>query len=347
MQDGRVSGTGAESARGGAIPRDEGFVDVPGGRVWYERMGRPDAPPLLLLHGGPGASSGYLQPLMAQAADDFLVVRYDQLGSWNSDKPDDLTLWQVPRFVAEVEGVRQALGLGRVHLLGQSWGSFLGLEYALHHQQHLRSLTLASGAASTVECVAGMNHWRGELPAETQATLARYEATQEYNHPDYLAAVEVLYRRHLCRVWPYPQALADDLAKIALPVYTTMWGPNEFTCTGTLLAWDRTERLGEIRVPTLITVGEFDEVAPSCAETMHRGIPGSRLELFTGASHTAHLEQPEAYWAVLRAFLLEAEAREAAADDRTMPHSRHPERVEGTRPSRGDQQGEVSDAWCE
>ncbi len=182
---------------------------------------------------GPGASSGYLQPLMAQAADDFLVVRYDQLGSWNSDKPDDLTLWQVPRFVAEVEGVRQALGLGRVHLLGQSWGSFLGLEYALHHQQHLRGLTLVSGAASTVECVAGDGPLAGRATAaETQTTLARYEATQEYNHPDYLAAVEVLYRRHLCRVWPYPQALADDLAKIALPVYTTMWGPNEFTLHG-------------------------------------------------------------------------------------------------------------------
>ena len=120
--------------------------------------------------------------------------------------------------------------------------------------------------------------------------------------------MDVLYRRHLCRVWPYPAALADDLAKIALPVYTTMWGPNEFTCTGTLLAWDRTDRLGEIDVPTLITVGEFDEIAPSCAETMHQGIPGSRLELFLGASHSAHLEQPEAYWAVLRSFLLGVEA---------------------------------------
>ena len=310
MQENLESGSGRKTASAGEMPRDEGFIDVTGGRVWYERMGRPDAPPLLLLHGGPGASSGYLQPLMEQAADDFLVVRYDQLGSWNSDKPDDLSLWQVPRFVDEVEQVRQALGLGRVHLLGQSWGSFLALEYALHHQQHLRSLTLASGAASTVECVAGMNRWRGELPAETQATLARYEATQEYDHPDYVAAMDVLYRRHLCRVWPYPAALADDLEKIALPVYTTMWGPNEFTCTGTLLAWDRTERLGEIRVPTLITVGEFDEVAPSCAETMHRGIPGSRLELFTGASHTAHLEQPEAYWSALRGFLLAVEAQQ-------------------------------------
>jgi proline iminopeptidase len=312
MQDNQVVGAGQGATSVADLPRDEGFIDVTGGRVWYERMGRPDAPPLLLLHGGPGASSQYLRPLMEQAAEDFLVVRYDQLGSWNSDKPDDLTLWQVPRFVEEVEQVRQALGLGRVHLLGQSWGSFLGLEYALHYQEHLRSLTLASGAASTVECVAGMNRWRGELPEETQATLIRYEATQEYDHPDYLAAVEVLYRRHLCRVWPYPEALAASLEQTAIPVYTTMWGPNEFTCTGTLLGWDRTDRLGEIRVPTLITVGEFDEVAPSCAETMRRGIPGSQLELFTGASHSTHLEQPEEYWAVLRTFLLQAEAREAA-----------------------------------
>lgn len=299
-----------ETASVADLPHDEGYIEVPGGRVWYERMGRTDAPPLLLLHGGPGASSQYLRPLMEQAAHDFQVVRYDQLGSWNSDKPDDLTLWQVPRFVEEVEQVRQALGMGQVHLLGQSWGSFLALEYALHHQQHLRSLTLASGAASTVECVEGMNSWRRQLPAETQETMEKYEATQEYNHPDYIAAVDELYRRHLCRIWPFPEALAASMAQMALPVYTTMWGPNEFTCTGTLLQWDRTDRLGEIQVPTLITVGEFDEVAPSCAETMHRGIPGSRMQLFTGASHSTHLEQPEEYWALLRSFLLDVETRE-------------------------------------
>jgi proline iminopeptidase len=310
MQENGVD-TAQEPEIAGDLPHDEGYIDVTGGRVWYERMGRPDAPPLLLLHGGPGASSQYLRPLMLQAANDFLVVRYDQLGSWNSDKPDDVSLWQVPRFVEEVDQVRQALGLGRTHLLGQSWGAFLGLEYALHHQQHLRSLTLASGAASTVECVEGMNSWRRQLPPETQELMARYEAIEDYNHPEYIAAVDVLYRRHLCRVWPYPPDLAASMAQMAMPVYLTMWGPNEFTCTGNLLAWDRTDRLGEISVPTLITVGEFDEVAPSCAETMHRGIPGSRLELFKGASHSTHLEAPEEYWAVVRSFLLGAEAQEA------------------------------------
>lgn len=299
--------TGPKPAGGGAMPRDEGFVSVPGGRVWYERMGRGPRT-LLLLHGGPGGNSEDLRPLMELAARDFLVVRYDQLGSWRSDHPDDPALWQVPRFVAEVEQVRQALGLGQMHLLGHSWGAFLALEYALHHQQHLRSLTLASGAASAAECVAGMNRWRGELPAETQATLARYEAVEDYTHPDYVAAVDVLYRRHLCRVWPYPEALATALAHMAMPVYSAMWGPNEFTCTGSLLTWDRAARLGEVRVPTLITVGEFDEVHPTCAETMHRGIVGSRLALFAGAGHCIQVEQLEAYWAEVRQFLLGVEA---------------------------------------
>jgi proline-specific peptidase len=287
-------------------PRTEGFVDVGDGRVWYESIGAGSRT-LLLLHGGPGAPSDYLIPLMALAADGFRVVRYDQLGSRRSDKPDDLSLWRVDRFVAEVETVRQALGLGRMHLLGQSWGAFLALEYALHHQHHLRSLTLASGAASTRECVAGMNAWRERLPEETKATLAKYEATAEYDHPDYLAAVDVLYRRHLCRLEPWPEVMVESMANMALPVYTTMWGPNEFTCTGTLWEWDRTDRLSEINVPTLITVGRYDEVSPLCAATMHQGIRNSQLVVFEESSHSCHLEEPDRYFSTLRQFFARAE----------------------------------------
>lgn len=296
-----------------ALPHAEGYIAAPGGRVWFESRGSGPLT-LLLLHGGPGGNAEDLRPLMELAAPDYRVVRYDQLGSWRSDQPDDASLWQVPRFVAEVEAVRQTLGLGQMHLLGQSWGSVLALEYALHHQAHLRSLTLASGAASIAECVAGMNGWRTQLPPETQETLTRHEATREYEHPDYLAAVDELYRRHLCRVWPYPEALTAAMQHMAMPVYGTMWGPNEFTCTGTLLSWDRTDRLGEIRVPTLITVGEFDEVHPSCSETMHRGIANSQLVIFPGGGHTIHVERPEEYWSVVRQFLREAAGGRQEAD---------------------------------
>jgi proline iminopeptidase len=284
------------------LSRQQGYIDVGDGRVWYESAGEGQHT-LLLLHGGPGGNSEDLAQFLDLADRGFRVVRYDQLGSWRSDKPDDLALWRVPRFVAEVERVRQALDLGQMHLLGQSWGSFLALEYALHHQRHLRSLILASGAASTRECVAGMNSWRRELPVETQETMARFEASGEYEHPDYLVAMETLYRRNFCRVWPYPEPVNIAMQHMAMPVYTTMWGPNEFTCTGNLIEWDRTDRLGEISVPTLITVGEYDEVHPSCAETMHRGIRGSELVVFPDCGHLVHLETPEQYRAVLLNFL--------------------------------------------
>src|SRR5215212_8025996 len=162
--------------------RSEGYIDVGDGRVWYESAGTGDRT-VLLLHGGPGGNSEDLSPFLDLANEGFRVVRYDQLGSWRSDKPDDLSLWQVPRFVAEVETVRQALALGRMHLLGQSWGAFLAIEYALHHGEHLRSLVLASGAASTKECVAGMNAWRTALPHETQEMMRRHELAGDYDHP--------------------------------------------------------------------------------------------------------------------------------------------------------------------
>src|SRR5215212_9512868 len=142
------------------LVRKQGYIDVGPGNVWYESMG--EGTPLLLLHGGPGASSDYLKPLMALAQDGYQVVRYNQLGSYMSDRPDDPELWQFSRFVEEVEAVRIALGFDSMHLLGQSWGAILALEYALHYQQHLRGLVLASGAASIAECVAGMNSLRAQ-----------------------------------------------------------------------------------------------------------------------------------------------------------------------------------------
>ena len=293
--------------------RQQGYIDVGDGRVWYETAGTGERT-LLLLHGGPGGNSEDFEPFLDLAGLGFRVVRYDQLGSWRSDLPDDLSLWQVPRFVDEVERVRQALDLGQMHLLGHSWGSFLALEYALHHGDNLRSLILSSGAASTKECVAGMNRWRAELPLDAQETMAHYEAAAEFEHPDYLAAMEVLYRRNFCRVWPYPEPLARAMEHLSMPVYSTMWGPNEFTCTGNLWEWDRTARLAEIAVPAMIFCGEFDEVHPTCSETMHRGIPGSQFVMFPGCAHITFLEDPVNYRRELLTFLDRVDGRDA-----TMP----------------------------
>jgi proline iminopeptidase len=283
------------------LTKTEGMIDIGPGRVWYESVG--EGPAILLLHGGPGAPSDYLVPLMDLAEDGFRVVRYDQLGSRRSDKPDDLSLYNLPRFAEEVEIVRTALDLGPVHLIGQSWGSFLGLEYAITHPHGLKSLVLYSGAASTAECVAGMNSLRAMLPAETVAMMAAREAAGETDAEDYGAAVDVLMKRHLCRLDPYPPYLAESVANMAKPVYETMWGPNEFTCTGTLQSWDRSDDLGKVTAPTLILCGKYDEVTPTCSQTMHDGIPNSELAIFAESSHSAHFEEPERFFEVLQAFL--------------------------------------------
>lgn len=286
--------------------KTEGFVDVGPGRIRYESAG--EGPTILLLHGGPGAPSDYLIPLMELADDGFRVVRYDQLGSRRADKPDDRSLYNVARFTEEVEIVRNALGLGQVHLIGQSWGSFLGLEYAITHPLALKRLVLYSGAASTRQCVDGMNSLRSHVPAETLAMMTERESAGDFLAEDYAAAVDVLMKRHLCRVDPYPAHLAESISNMGMPVYETMWGPNEFTCTGTLQDWDRSADLESVSVPTLILCGRYDEVVPSCSETMHAGIPNSELVIFDESSHSAHFEEPERFFTVLRDFLHRAQS---------------------------------------
>ena len=275
--------------------------------MWYRIVGAGNAVPLLTLHGGPGAGHDYLEPLEALAPD-RPVVFYDQLGCGRSERPADRSLWRIARFVAEVSAVRRSLDLERVHLLGQSWGGWLALEYLTTRPQGLASLTLASTSASIPEFVREAGRLKAALPAETRNTLQRYELAGDLQHPDYEAAVLEFYKRHLCRLDPWPDALVRSIKNIeGNPVYETMNGPNEFTVIGNLKDWDRTASLERIDVPTLITVGRYDEITPKCAQTLHQGIPGSDLHIFERSAHTAHLEEPEEYIHVVRDFLDRAE----------------------------------------
>lgn len=286
---------------------EEGTVGVDGYRVWYRRVGRGGVP-LLLLHGGPGAGHDYLEPLGALAGD-RMIVFYDQLGCGRSDQPGDRSLWRIDRFVAEVDTVRRALRLERIHLLGQSWGGWLAIEYMLTHPPGVVSLVLASTSASIPQFVAEASRLKAALPPATYQTMQRYEAAGDFHHPDYEAAVLDFYKRHLCRLDPWPEALVRSVRNMTgNAVYETMNGPNEFIVIGNLKDWDRIDRLGEIRVPTLITVGGYDEITRTCAETMHRGIAHSQMRVFEQSAHTAHLEETEAYLRVVADFLRRVEA---------------------------------------
>jgi L-proline amide hydrolase len=292
--------------------QQEGFIPVIGEhRVWYQIVGGGadhEDIPLLALHGGAGVPHDYIENLADLASDKRRVIFYDQLGCGRSDQPNDTSLWTVERFVEELAIVRRELGLEEVHLLGQSWGGMLAIEYALTQPQGLVSLILASTLSSMPLWVAEANRLRNELPPEVQATLLRHEQAGTTDDPEYLQAMMVFYERHVIRVVPMPDQVKRALDQVG-QVYYTMNGPSEFHVTGVVKDWDRTDRLGEIHVPTLITSGRYDESTPVINEILHKGIAGSEWIIFENSSHMAHIEEPELYLPTIESFMERVEAQ--------------------------------------
>jgi len=295
-------------------PVKEGFVPFRGFKVWYQIVGDHDEPgklPLMCLHGGPGATHDYLEPLEEMAQTGRRVIFYDQLGNGNSDHPHDPAMWTIALFVDELGVMRRALELDRVHLLGQSWGGMLAMEYALTQPKGLASLIVADSPASIPQWVAEANRLRAALPVETQQTLLKHEEAGTTDSPEYGEAMLVFYRRHVCRLDTWPDCLNRTFEKIQQNpgVYNTMNGPSEFHVIGTIKDWNIVDRLGEIRAPTLVIGGRYDEATPTITETVHRGIDGSEWVLFEQSSHVPHLEETERYMQVLDDFLNRVEAQ--------------------------------------
>jgi proline iminopeptidase len=292
----------AGSARGAAWAH--GVVRVLGHRLFFRSVGRPRRGTVLTLHGGPGATHDYLLPLADLAAREYRVVFYDQLGCGRSEVPPGPEWFTVEHYRDEVEGVRRALGLGRVHLLGSSWGGLLALAYAARFSSRLRSLVTVGGLASVPFATAEMQRLRRRLPSSVRRTLDRCEARGDHSSRAYQAAVAEFYRRHLCRLEPMPRLVRQSLEWAARrPVYPQMNGPNEFTIVGTIRYWDGTGDLGRIRVPTLVTGGRFDEVTPRVARQIAAGIPGAEQVTFARSSHLPFWEERARFIEVVGAFL--------------------------------------------
>jgi proline-specific peptidase len=278
-----------------------GCVEVPGGRVAYGIVGEAERT-LLTLHGGPGVPSPYLYSMADLSTDGLRVVFYDQLGCGESDRPDDPSLWVVGRFVEEVEAVRNGLGLGRIDLWGQSWGGMLAQAYALAYPDALRTLCLASTMCSA-------SFHRGELarlieafPPEIAAPLRAAFNGGDASSDDYRAASEWFWRRHVCRI-PFPPEVQRSVDGTAHAILELMWGPDDVALVGTLSTFEVTDRLAEITVPTLVTVGAYDSMTPASARLIADRIPRSDLVLFEHSSHHAHWEERERYMQVVGDFL--------------------------------------------
>jgi proline iminopeptidase len=290
------------------VPR-QGFIEVPGGPVWYRISGNGPGIPVLALHGGPGGTScGFvrLEPL----GDRRSIVRYDQLGSGRSGRPDDPSLWTVDRYVEELHAVRKALGLEQVHLLGHSWGASLAAAYVLKKgTDGIASVVFSSPLLSTPLWVRDANLQRSQLPDDVQRTLAQHEKAGTTDSKEYLAASEVYYERHMYAGKRIEAPAECKGAPDSQVVYEHMWGPQEFFATGTLLDFDLTARLHEIDVPVLFITGEFDEARPETVAGFQKLVPGAQFKVIPDAGHSTLSKKPEEYRSVLESFLESVERR--------------------------------------
>jgi proline iminopeptidase len=301
---------GAAGSRTGQAPaiRTGGVKLIPimGGRykVWTKKVGK-GALKVLLLHGGPGGTHEYFEcfeDFLPQEGIEFYY--YDQLGSHYSDQPDDDSLWTVERFREEVEEVRQGLGLDHFVLLGHSWGSMLGIEYALKYQQHLQGLVVSNMNGSIPDCMAYMARLREALPARVRAVLEQHEAKQDYQNPEYLQAVMgEVYTRHLCRLSPWPDAVQRVFRHFGDRPYRALQGPNEFVITGRFKDWDRWKEIPDIRVPLLAIGAGHDEVDPQEVERVAKLAPKGRFHFCPEGSHMAMWDDQASYFRGLTAFL--------------------------------------------
>ena len=302
----RASASATTPTADTALPSGEWRLAVDGGRIWYKVSGTGTATPVILLHGGPGFSSFYMKPLEA-LGNERPVVRYDQLGGGKSDGLTDTTKITIAHFVKELDSLRAHLGYERVHLVGHSWGTILGLEYYRVHPEHVASLTFASAAFDIPEWERNAKRLVLTLSDSAQRAIRTREAQKQYDAPDYQAALEEFYGKY---VWRHPVAAdLDSLLKtVNQTIYNYMQGPSEFTIVGTLKTYDGTKYLKDVKVPTLFTVGEFDEANPATIRRHAAMTPGAKVVVIPGAAHVTTWDNPEAMVKAVRTHLNAADS---------------------------------------
>lgn len=286
--------------------KEEGYVAVDGGKIWYKIVGKEKKGiPLLIMHGGPGSRSCSMIPGLSLLATDRPVIFYDQLGSGNSERPTDTTLWKTERFVNEIDQLRSALNLNELHILGHSCGSTFLIEYLITKKpKGIKSVIFSSPMISTPDWIADAKLLLSQLPSSVKDTINKYETLKNYTAPTYIAATDSFYARHLSRKqWPYKLASCENVGSRNDSIYNYMWGPTEFNATGTLLNFDRTSDLDKIKEPILFVTGEYDEARP---ETMFRYQKLSNhavVEIIDNAAHMTMIDQPEKLAQVINKFL--------------------------------------------
>ncbi|TLS36018.1 proline iminopeptidase-family hydrolase [Pseudalkalibacillus caeni] len=280
----------------------DGYIDVTGGKVWYQVHNyESDHTPVVVLHGGPGSSHWSLQ-VLKELADERPVIFYDQLGCGKSDRPDDKSLWNIDRFVEELDQIKEALQLKSFHILGHSWGTTLAAAYYFKHPDAVKSIVFSSPCLSAPIWAKDQDRNREKLPEDVQQTLKANEENGTTDSEAYKKATAIFNNNFVCRLEKIPDWLKEG-AKYRNPeVYNIMWGPSEFYVKGNLKEFDCTAQLETITVPTLYACGRYDEATPESTEYFSNLTPNSKLHVFENSAHMAYLEEHDAYIKVMRDF---------------------------------------------
>jgi len=283
----------------------EGFVQVTGGKVWYQRHDKnTNNAPVIVLHGGPGSSHWSLQGLK-ELAEVTPVILYDQLGCGNSDRPNDLTLWNIDRFVEEVRQLKDGLGLNEFHLLGHSWGTTLAAAYYLKYPEGVQSIIFSSPCLSAPRWAEDQKRNLKKLPIEIQQTIEECEKKGNTDSDAYREATKIFNNHFVCRLSELerPPFLKEGSKYKNSEVYNIMWGASEFDVAGNLKNFDCTQELHKIEVPTLYTCGRYDEATPVSTEYFSSLTPNSKFHIFEKSAHMPYIEETDEFMKIMKYFL--------------------------------------------
>jgi proline iminopeptidase len=291
----------------------EGYVDANGLMIYYKTLGRGE--PLMILHGGPGASHDYFLPYLLPLARHNRLVFIDERGSGRSQKLEDTKGYTVENMVEDVEMVRQGLGLGKISLLGHSYGGALAQAYALKYQKNLSHLILASTWSSSKAMNDVFVKMKQNMSPELRDRIEKLEGEGLFGHgkdyeknrytPEYMvAAWGEAYFPYVYHNRPDPNYDPIAQGNTAWDLYREMWGEHgEFIIDGNLKSVEYTDRLATIKVPTLMVVGEHDECDPSLSRTMQQKIAASQLAIMPNSGHMTFVDQPDLFVKTVDGFL--------------------------------------------
>lgn len=279
-----------------------GYVPSAAGELFYERRGAASAIPLVCVHGGPGFTSLYLEPLFA-LADQLPVVCYDQAGCGRARCRGARKAFSLAGFVSELEQLRLALGCECMHLLGHSFGGAIIGEYILAHPERVASAVFASVSIDIPRWVADSERLVSKLPLMQRMILNEGKRSGQHLSPQYQEALARYYELHVYGASSIPERIQRSIVQADALTYTTVWGPNELLVTGVVRDYSLTPRLADIRCPTIFTCGRFDEATPEAHEIFAAQVPGAHCVVFEKSAHHPQETESEEYIALLRDFL--------------------------------------------